>query len=761
MMVYQMFGRLSSGCLLLSGLLAVVLFVASFLLNPFSLAGAAEPESAHLNLAPSITPVYLPISSVVSSPGSDLSAGQSADQSLVNIFSISPAIARPMIDSVVGVRLNNSLQVDLVDATLRLEISPQVLTTRSALADWVNGEADANTIVIQSELITDFPPGLNRDFFFRIPTVDFPTLATIRGPRPMAVILADANGQTIDQFNSLFIWEPGPTTPTTSGSNTVSVPEPRLNLSFIAPVTGSLINPSQMQFDYEGQVNFLTNYERLRNLVIAADFAANSSGNPAALALAVDPALAALASYSDDPLNQEWLNTLTQAADGGVRIHSLPPFDPDIAALAHADISSYDFGLITNASLPTTWQIPNNWHTPIAWPTDWLTPDLATANTAANSFELFLVPAGMRARFGTLTGLATIPGPNHNMILLINDDRLANSFIGATDPQQVGNRSLADKLQQFLAELVIIREQYPDDPPHLLVALPRDWNPNLGAVSIAFSTLAGADWLNLTALNVLTNEPIPTEERTSLPNWLVHDGELAPNEVQRLVTARANLESYISAAQDPNVLISQAEPLLMLPLSQAWREYYLTQFNRDNPEGLDAATARANMVDHNLSNSFLTAGSMQITASGLTLISDTGSIPLNIHNSLPSAAVVRVVLTPHDSRLLVEDAPLIAIPAGSTLLVYVPVTAIASGDVLVSVELQSESGAIITTTDDLELRIRAGWETVSTGAMTVLLGAMFTGGIIRTYNRNKKRGKADTREKGSAVSDPEIFDRHS
>ena len=770
--------KLPTIALIFSAFLTLALFVGSFLFLPlgapfgrnfsllFAPAAAADYEAPFTNL----NPQNLPNDNV-----GVTELNHHDDNAMLTLFSIQPPIARPGDDVSVAVRVTNTTHELIANYAVALRLSTQIISTRSGLESWINEEVEIPTNLVVDDVVPELLPGSAAEFVFRIPADEFHDLRTTRGPRPMAITLIDDTGAIADQLNTVFIWDPGAGGLTTANHRpgAVNAPPPPLRLSFMAPVTGALITPSQMDlaFSQNGEGGLpdlpllIADNGRLSNIVDAATQAGRITGNSEALTLVVDPALVALAGHANgNDTPPDWVDRLAAAAEQGARIHPLPPFDPDIAALAHANISNAEFHIATHANLPTYWHQPTSWHAPIAWPVDWLIPDVVTARAAANDFDLFLVPAGMRARWGTTSGVATFAGENHNITMLVNDDRLAASFYGATDAHAIGFRDLTDKLQQFLAELAIIIDQTPESPPHLLVALPRDWDPNLSATQIAFETLNQIDWVNVLSVNTLVNSPVPQVDRFELPHFRVHPGELPPSDVQHLVTARHHLQSYISAVTEPDSLIGQAEPVLMLPLSVSWREYYLT--NRLEAENSDSelttqhlTAIRSQLVEASLNSSTLTAGSMEITATGLTIISDTGSIPLNIHNNLPSDAVVRVVLTPQDSRLLVENQPLVPIAAGSTQLVYVPVTAIASGDMLVSVEIQAENGAVITRAQDLELRIRAGWETFSTGVFAALLAVLFVAGIVRTVNTRKKRGKAPTRTSATTVGDPLILDR--
>jgi hypothetical protein len=263
---------------------------------------------------------------------------------------------------------------------------------------------------------------------------------------------------------------------------------------------------------------------------------------------------------------------------------------------------------------------------------------------------------------------------------------------------------------------------------------------------LAINALVDSGFAVVLSVNSLLNQPVPTADRLARPNNFAHMSELPVDEVRQLIATLTSLQGPISAVRDPQAIVAATTSDLMLPLSLAFREHY--QINSDSrPQAVATAIA----------NAFTASGTMGISGTGLTLISDSGLVPLNVWNHLPSDAVVRVVLTPDDSRLLVEDQPLVQIPQGVTQLVYVPVRAIASGDVMVTAELVSESGLVVASLVGIELRIRAGWETVTSAIIAGALVLLLIIGIVRTI----KRGRSSSRTTAATVSDPKIFDSYS
>ena len=133
---------------------------------------------------------------------------------------------------------------------------------------------------------------------------------------------------------------------------------------------------------------------------------------------------------------------------------------------------------------------------------------------------------------------------------------------------------------------------------------------------------------------------------------------------------------------------------------------------------------------------------MTVTSgSRLLLVSSSGSMPITVGNTLDVPVVVRLTVTSLSPILRTKVQPTVTIEANSDTTVKVPVTAISSGDVGVSVALRTEEGATLAVAETLQVRVRAAWGNLTTGVFTAALVVLLIAGLVRTI----RRGRKDTR----------------
>jgi len=85
------------------------------------------------------------------------------------------------------------------------------------------------------------------------------------------------------------------------------------------------------------------------------------------------------------------------------------------------------------------------------------------------------------------------------------------------------------------------------------------------------------------------------------------------------------------------------------------------------------------------------------------------------------------------------------IPAGSSVSVDVPVTAIGSGDITVGYRVSTPGGQVLDDSQSVTVRMRAGWEDAGTAVVAGLLVLMLVVGVTRTVRR-RLRDRSATEE---------------
>ncbi|WP_418275436.1 DUF6049 family protein [Isoptericola jiangsuensis] len=636
-----------------------------------------------------------------------------------DVVRIAPTVVGPEDTQDVTVRVTNSGTTARTGLQAELGVGWQVVATRGAVASWADADASRRSSGQLGLPVDDLPPGESADVTFELDVAslqlgdDAPW-----GPRRLSVTIADGTG-TLAVLHTFMLYDPDGGT--SDAGRTAPTP---VSLTVAAPLTGPALDPADPEA-YDDTVAQRTaedgEYARL--------LTAATTGSRA-LSLAVDPAVVASASTGTDDTASTWAAELER--DGAADVVVLPPYDVDLAALAHADTRPRDVAAVTDGSaILDDWEVPSAWSTQVAWPAG--TTDLPTLTTAAGAgLQPVVATDGLRPDdAATTTGLvATDEG---DVPVVLADPTLSAAV---TSTRTAG--TAAATLQEVLADTAVLAAQAEEDGASagLLAALPRGWSPDVDTFEAVMSGVAAQSWVDLTPLSTLATDP-GTGSVTAV-DLAQDDDELGPGAVRRLTSTRDDLASFATVATDPSDLTGEVDRALTVPLSVAYRSA---------PEARDAAiglaTEQANQVRTGIS---------VVDRADVTLISDSGNLPVRIRNDLPADATVTVSLSPDDPRLVVETAPTLVVPAGESRDAEVRVRAIGSGDVTLGIEVTAPSGVVVAAPADFTVKVRAGWETVGTAVIAAGVGLLFVVGIWRTV----RRGRSDRRTTGEQVADAAV-----
>lgn len=105
---------------------------------------------------------------------------------------------------------------------------------------------------------------------------------------------------------------------------------------------------------------------------------------------------------------------------------------------------------------------------------------------------------------------------------------------------------------------------------------------------------------------------------------------------------------------------------------------------------------------------------------------------------------VRLKLTPTDTRLQFDPVETLTIAPHSIGQFRIPVKAVGSGDVQVTVQLTNPEGQSIGTPETIRVRVRAEWESTGTYIVAGLLAAVLVFGIVRRIVKGPKNRKLKT-----------------
>ena len=188
--------------------------------------------------------------------------------------------------------------------------------------------------------------------------------------------------------------------------------------------------------------------------------------------------------------------------------------------------------------------------------------------------------------------------------------------------------------------------------------------------------------------------------------------------------------SYATIAANPEAVVVNRWNRYQALFSSAWL---------DNPVGADAEWERAQ------ADSAVFQGSVYIEpGSSITVLADRTELPVTIRNELPSSVTVQLSVKPTRGLLRVEQSQIsVVIPANSFQRVSVPVRSLANGVAPVELSLTNSLGDTLSEPVNLQVTIRAGWESVITIALAIIVGLVFAFGIYRAIQRQRQIGTSD------------------
>ena len=159
-----------------------------------------------------------------------------------------------------------------------------------------------------------------------------------------------------------------------------------------------------------------------------------------------------------------------------------------------------------------------------------------------------------------------------------------------------------------------------------------------------------------------------------------------------------------------------------------------------NPADLDIVP---NTLDPDVSTALLGLVQAQ-PASVINLIDKSARLPISVSNGWDQAVSVRLKLTPTDTRLQFDPVETLTIAPHSIGQFRIPVKAVGSGDVQVTVQLTNPAGQSIGAAETIQVRVRAEWESTGTYIVAGLLAAVLVFGIVRRIVKGPKNRKLKT-----------------
>ena len=748
---------------------------------------------------PSISP-SAPAEKTLKTGPSDQSAEDSqtprtkvvADQVTLSIDALTPEVLHSDQDLVLSGTITNGTGqvVTGVDLVTRVQRSTEV--TSLGLTKWLNGTDESGlSDPLTVPLGRDLQPGEVTQFSITVPADELPlTSADQWGPRGIAVKL-ESQGSSLAQDRSILVWDNGASVApvrltafipvTASAQETAVLAGPRnqerkealtrihsrvLGLLGMAG-DGVVVAVDPALVEALG-VTSASLEEAARNggsrssasegapqTPQGGDSSSPSTAEPSANAgpspkSSAPPSPSASATATSPPTKTP--DDVTQLSAALVRaigtgsLVALPWGDSDTAALAHLQQTS----LIETATQRTRESAIVKAGAPasLAWPASSIT-DSATVDVLPQSTSTIIASPTSLPVADELTYTPSGLGALGDRAVLLPEQSLSEALasrtpeVGTADQAQQAAPSTQtpqaaelDTRQLLRGDSAILTRQAPALERDIVVAMPRQAASSADPTALQerVDALHSTSWAQPQSLSALeeharaeveaVDEGTSGIERSEPPDRVTDNDELPTATLAAAAGAASTLQSVSSVLSDPAALLGDYTDLEAVVSSASWRA--------------DSATRDAQIPTAEAAGAGVTSSLAAVPSSTINLISSEAQLPVRITSSLDQDVTVQVYLVSDNKRLQVPRTATVRVPAHQQAKVTVPIQAVGSGDVGLTVQVRAKDGTTVGTPTTVHMRVRADWESRGTGVIVAVLVSIVVIGTVRTVRRGRR-----------------------
>lgn len=429
---------------------------------------------------------------------------------------------------------------------------------------------------------------------------------------------------------------------------------------------------------------------------------------------------------------------------------ALPWGDSDTAALAHLQQTS----LIETAARRTQ----ESAIVKVGAPTSltWLASSVAdktTVNALAQPASTIIASPESLPPPDELTYTPSGLGASGDHAVLIPEQSLSEALTGegakptASDqssptPQaaQSAQATELDTRQLLRGNSAILARQAPTLERDIVVAMPRQAASGVqsSVVRERVAALRSVPWASSQSLGALqeraqeevtaVNEGTSRIERTELSDTVIDDDELSTDTLAAAGRTAGTLQSISSVLSEPAALLGDYTDLEAVVSSASWRA--------------DPKTRSAQIPAAEASGANVTSSLAAVPSSTINVISSEAQLPVRITSSLSQDVTVQVYLVSNNKRLQVPRTTTVRVPAHQQAKVTVPIQAVGSGDVGLTVQVLAADGTTVGTPTTVNMRVRADWEGRGTGVIVGVLVSIVVIGTVRTVRRGRRTAVA-------------------
>ncbi|WP_314932085.1 DUF6049 family protein [Actinomyces oris] len=426
---------------------------------------------------------------------------------------------------------------------------------------------------------------------------------------------------------------------------------------------------------------------------------------------------------------------------------ALPWGDSDTAALAHLQQTS----LIETAARRTQESAIVKVGAPTS--VSWLASSVAdatTVNALAQPDSTIIASPESLSPSDDLTYTPSGLGASGNHAVLIPEQSLSEALTGedakptASDQgdstAQSAQASALDTRQLLRSDSAILARQAPALERDIVVAMPRRAASAVqsSVVRERVAALRSVPWTQSQSFSTLQEhaqqevsavaEGTSRIDRSEMPDTVIDTNELSADTLAAAGRTATTLQSISSVLSEPAALLGDYTNLEAVVSSASWRS--------------DPKTRSAQIPNAEAAGAGVTSSLAAVPSSTINVISSEAQLPVRITSSLNQDVTVQVYLVSNNKRLQVPRTTTVRVPAHQQAKVTVPIQAVGSGDVALTVQVLAADGTTVGTPTTVNMRVRADWEGRGTGVIVGVLVAIVVTGTVRTVRRGRRTAVA-------------------
>ena len=733
--------------------------------------------------------------STTAAPSAPAEKDKTTNQVTVSIDAMAPEVLHSDQDLNLTGTITNGTTQTITGADLVTRVQRSTEATSRGLSKWLTGTDESGlSDPFTVPLGHDLQPGGVSQFSITIPADELPLDSTDQwGPRGVSVALATQD-VSLAQDRSILVWDSGtsvapvrmtvflPVTASAQEMAVLSAPHTQERTEALSRIHNRVLGLVSMAGDGVVVAVDPALIEALGVTTASLEQAArNSSSQPStpdaspqapqsadssassaptapstpapSASAAPSPQAGGTATSPSDKKTSQVSNEVIQLSAALARaIHTdslvaLPWGDSDTAALAHLQQTS----LIETAARRTQESAIVKVGAPTS--VSWLASSVAdttTVNALAQPDSTIIASPESLPPPDDLTYTPSGLGASGDHAVLIPEQSLSGALTGedakptasdqGTPTTQSAQATALDTRQLLRSDSAILARQAPALERDIVVAMPRRAASAVqsSVVRERVAALRSVPWTQSQPLSALQEhaqqevsavaEGTSRIDRAETPETVIDTNELSADTLAAAGHTSATLQSISSVLSEPAALLGDYTSLEAVVSSASWRS--------------DPKTRNAQIPYAEAAGAGVTSSLAAVPSSTINVISSEAQLPVRITSSLNQDVTVQVYLVSNNKRLRVPRTTTVRVPAHQQAKVTVPIQAVGSGDVALTVQVLAADGATVGTPTTVNMRVRADWEGRGTGVIVGVLVAIVVTGTVRTVRRGRRTAVA-------------------